>query len=511
MSSRQRGSKQTNELRTQGASKRVTDSPPIADRRRWLGLVVLCAGILMIVIDATIVNVALPSIQRDLGFSQSGLAWVVNAYLIAFGGLLLLAGRLGDLVGRRRILLIGLATFTAASMLCGLSLSPGLLIGARFVQGVGGALSSAVALGMIVTMFPERRDQARAFSVYSFVASAGGSIGLLTGGVLTQAINWHWIFFINVPIGIAAAVLSVRLLEPDRGIGLGEGADVVGAFFVTAALMLGVYTIVGTAQYGWNSPHTIGLGALSILLLAGFVLRQATAANPLLPLRVFGSRNVSGANLIQFLVVASLLGFFFLSSLYLQRVLGLNPLQIGFAFLPVALSMGVLSLGWSARLTTRFGPRTVLLPALMLASAGLALLMRAPVHSAYLVDLLPAMVLVGVGMGLAFPALTMLAMSGATESDSGLASGLINTTAQVGGALGLAILATVATSRTGSLLAGGESLASALTGGYRLVFTISAGLIVAGIAFAAVVLRPEVAQPGALTPITQEAEDEEAA
>jgi MFS family permease len=399
----------------------------------------------------------------------------------------------------------------AASMLCGLSLSPGLLIGARFVQGVGGALSSVVALGMIVTMFPEPRDQARAFSVYSFVASAGGSIGLLAGGVLTQVINWHWIFFINVPIGIAAAVLSVRLLEPDPGIGLGEGADVVGAFFVTAALMLGVYTIVGTAQYGWNSPHTIGLGALSILLLAGFVLRQATAANPLLPLRVFGSRNVSGANLIQFLVVASLLGFFFLSSLYLQRVLGLNPLQIGFAFLPVALSMGVLSLGWSARLTTRFGPRTVLLPALMLASAGLALLMRAPVHSAYLVDLLPAMVLVGVGMGLAFPALTMLAMSGATESDSGLASGLINTTAQVGGALGLSILATVATSRTGSLLAGGESLASALTGGYRLVFTISAGLIVAGIALVAVVLQPEASLPGVLTESRQEAEGEEAA
>ncbi|TMB88760.1 MAG: MFS transporter [Chloroflexi bacterium] len=448
----------------------------------------------MIILDGTIVNVALPSIQSDLGFSQSSLAWVVNSYLIAFGGLLLLAGRLGDLIGRKRILLAGLGVFTAASLLCGLSMSPEVLIAARFVQGVGGALSSAVALGMIVTMFPEPREQARAFGVYSFVASAGASIGLLAGGILTQAISWHWIFFVNVPIGIAAALLSWRLLRSDRGIGLGNGADVVGAVLVTASLMLGVYTIVETAAYGWASVHTIGLGLLSVLLLVGFVARQATAQNPLLPLSMFRPRNVWGANLIQFLLVAGMLGFFFMSSLYLQRVLGLDPLQIGIAFMPVALTIGALSLGMSARLTARFGARRILLPSLILVAIGLALYIRVPVQSTYLLDLLPGMVLLGIGAGLTFPALATLAMSSATESDSGLASGLLNTTAQVGGALGLAVLATVAASQTGLLLAEGENAASALTGGFRLVFAISTALLVAGILLAATVLRTGTAR-----------------
>jgi len=462
--------------------------------RRWAALYVLCAGILMIILDGTIVNVALPSIQSDLGFSQSSLAWVVNSYLIAFGGLLLLAGRLGDLIGRKRILLAGLGVFTAASLLCGLSMSPEVLIAARFVQGVGGALSSAVALGMIVTMFPEPREQARAFGVYSFVASAGASIGLLAGGILTQAISWHWIFFVNVPIGIAAALLSWRLLRSDRGIGLGNGADVVGAVLVTASLMLGVYTIVETAAYGWASVHTIGFGLLSVLLLVGFVARQATAQNPLLPLSMFRPRNVWGANLIQFLLVAGMLGFFFMSSLYLQRVLGLDPLQIGIAFMPVALTIGALSLGMSARLTARFGARRILLPSLILVAIGLALYIRVPVQSTYLLDLLPGMVLLGIGAGLTFPALATLAMSSATESDSGLASGLLNTTAQVGGALGLAVLATVAASQTGLLLAEGENAASALTGGFRLVFAISTALLVAGILLAATVLRTGTAR-----------------
>ncbi|TMC73070.1 MAG: MFS transporter [Chloroflexi bacterium] len=448
----------------------------------------------MIILDGTIVNVALPSIQSDLGFSQSSLAWVVNSYLIAFGGLLLLAGRLGDLIGRKRILLAGLGVFTAASLLCGLSMSPEVLIAARFVQGVGGALSSAVALGMIVTMFPEPREQARAFGVYSFVASAGASIGLLAGGILTQAISWHWIFFVNVPIGIAAALLSWRLLRSDRGIGLGNGADVVGAVLVTASLMLGVYTIVETAAYGWASVHTIGFGLLSVLLLVGFVARQATAQNPLLPLSMFRPRNVWGANLIQFLLVAGMLGFFFMSSLYLQRVLGLDPLQIGIAFMPVALTIGALSLGMSARLTARFGARRILLPSLILVAIGLALYIRVPVQSTYLLDLLPGMVLLGIGAGLTFPALATLAMSSATESDSGLASGLLNTTAQVGGALGLAVLATVAASQTGLLLAEGENAASALTGGFRLVFAISTALLVAGILLAATVLRTGTAR-----------------
>jgi EmrB/QacA subfamily drug resistance transporter len=459
----------------------------------------------MVILDGTIVNVALPSIQSDLGFTQSNLAWVVNSYLIAFGGLLLLSGRLGDLIGRKRILLAGLVVFTAASLMCGLSVTPELLIAARFIQGIGGALSSAVALGMIVTMFPDQPEQARAFGMYSFVASAGASIGLLAGGILTHAISWHWIFFVNVPIGVAAILLSARLIESDRGIGLRSGADVIGATLVTAALMLGVYTIVQTSQAGWVSTQTIGLGALSILLLAGFAVRQLTAKNPLLPLRVFKPRNVWGANLVQLLLVAGLLGFFFMNSLYMQRVLGLNPLQIGFAFLPVAVTIGVLSVGVSARLTTRFGARRVLLPALALVAVGLALYTRLPVHSSYLVDLLPGMLLLGTGAGLVFPALATLAMSSATASDSGLASGLLNTTAQVGGALGLAVLATLAASQTRSLLALGESSQNALTGGFQIVFGMSAGLIVAGIVLGAIVLREEPAD------VMRDAEHEDAA
>jgi EmrB/QacA subfamily drug resistance transporter len=460
---------------------------------RWLALVVLCAGMLMIILDQTVVNVALPSIQRDLGFSQSSLAWVVNAYLIAFGGLLLLAGRLGDLFGRKRMFLTGLAVFTTASLLCGVSISQEMLVSARFIQGVGGAMTSAVILGMIVTLFPEPREQARAIGVFSFVAAAGGSIGLLAGGVLTQAINWHWIFFVNLPIGIAAAVAAARLLQSDRGVGLGEGADVVGAVLVTSALMLGVYTIVGAADYGWGAARTLTLGAVSILLLAAFVGRQATASNPLLPLRVFQSRNVTGANLIQALMVVGLFGMFFLGALYMQRVLGYDALAVGLAFLPVAVAIGALSLEFSARLTTRFGARAVLLPGLSLILVGLVLFARVPIDANYLADLLPVMVLIGIGGGVSFPALMTLAMSGATPSDAGLASGLVNTTAQVGGALGLAVLATVATSRTELLLADGYNTAAALTGGYQLAFGIGAGLTIVAIVLAATVLRPAAA------------------
>jgi EmrB/QacA subfamily drug resistance transporter len=460
---------------------------------RWLSLVVLCAGMLMIILDQTIVTVALPSIQSDLGFSQSSLAWVVNAYLIAFGGLLLLAGRLGDLIGRKRIFLVGLTVFTLASLLCGVATSQELLIGARFVQGVGGALASAVILGMIVTMFPEPGEQAKAIGVYAFVASGGASIGLLAGGVLTQAINWHWIFFVNVPIGIAAAVLAVRLLESERGIGLREGADVAGASLVTGGLMLAVYTIVGTTDHGWASAHTLGFGAAAIVLLAGFVVRQATAAKPLLPLRIFRSRNVSGANLVQVLAVAAMFGMFFLGALYLQQAQGFDAVQTGAAFLPVSVGIGVLSLWVSPRLVMRFGARGVLVGGLALVGAALALLTRAPVSADYVVDLFPAMLLLGVGLGLMFPALMTLAMSGATPSDSGLASGLVNTTQQVGGAFGLAVLATLATSRTESLRDGGDSVGAALTGGYHLAVGIGAALVVVAIAVAVAVLRPEAA------------------
>src|SRR5215207_8643117 len=467
-----------------------------ADRSRWIALYVLCVGMQMIVLDATIVNVALPAIQDDLGFSQSSLAWVVNAYLISFGGLLLLSGRLGDLLGRRSVFLFGLAVFTAASLLCGLSQSQEILIGARFVQGAGGALASAVILGMIVTMFPEPREQAKAIGVYSFVASAGASIGLLLGGFLTQGINWHWIFFVNIPIGLGTAVLARRLVEPDKGIGFRNGADVAGAALVTSALMLGVYTIVKAADHGWGSLHTLGFGALSLALLAGFVIREATAGTPLMPLRIFRFRNVTGANLVQILMVAGLFGMFFLGVLYLQRVLGYDAIETGLAFLPVAAIIGVLSLGFSARLNLRFGARATLLPGLVLIVVGLALFAQAPVGAAYVADVLPSMVLLGLGAGLSFPSLMTLAMSGATQSDSGLASGLVNTSLQVGGALGLAVLATLSTTRTDNLLADGEATKEALTGGYHLAFIIAASLVVLAVVIATTVLQgnPSVAQ-----------------
>jgi EmrB/QacA subfamily drug resistance transporter len=457
--------------------------------------VVLCAGFLMIILDQTIVNVALPSIQTDLHFSQSALAWVVNAYLIAFGGLLLLVGRLGDLIGRRRIFLTGLVVFTGASLVCGLADDRGLLIGARFVQGAGGAMTSAVILGMIVTMFPRPSEQAKAIGVYSFVAAAGGAIGLLAGGVLTQAINWHWIFFVNLPIGVATGVLAIRMLPNDVGIGLGRGADAPGALLLVASLMLAVYTIVEAGHYGWGSAHTLGFGGVAVALLAGFIARQATAANPLIPLRIFRSRTVTIANLMQALMVAGIFGMFFLGALYLQRVLRYDAIEVGLAFLPVALGIAGMSLQFTARLMLRFGAKPTLIAGLVLVAAGLIVFRSAPVNATYVTDLLPVMLLLGVGAGLVFPALMTLAMSAATPEDSGLASGLVNTTQQVGGALGLAVLATLATTRSGTLQAHGASSAAALTGGYHLAFTIAAVLVLSAIAVGVVLLRPNQAVP----------------
>ena len=459
-------------------------------RQRRTALYVLCMGALMIVLDATIVNVALPSIQEDLGFSQSNLAWVVNAYLIAFGGLLLLAGRIGDLIGQRRIFLIGLAVFTAASLLCAVSQSQAMLIGARFVQGAGGALASAVILGMIVTMFPEPREQAKAIGVYSFVASAGGSIGLLAGGVLTEAINWHWIFFINLPVGVGTALLALRVVAPSEGIGLDKGADLPGAALITTGLMLGVYTLLQVGEQGWTSAQTLGLGAVSLALLAAFVARQARIATPLMPLRLFKSRNVSGANVVQALLVVGMFGMFFLGALYLQGILGYDPLEVGLAFLPGSIVIGTLSLGFSERLIMGFGPQRTLVAGLVFALGGMLLFARAPVDGQWIADVLPPMLCIGLGAGLVFPSLMTLAMSGATPSDSGLASGLVNTTVQVGGAIGLAVLATLATERTDSLRAAGESADAAALGGYHLAFLIGAACVAAAIAVALTVLRP---------------------
>ena len=469
----------------------MTEHSSGTDRSRWTALYVLCGGMLMIVLDATIVNVALPSIKDDLGFSQSNLAWVVNAYLIAFGGLLLLAGRIGDLVGQRRVFLAGLAVFTVASLLCATAQSQAMLIGARFVQGAGGAIASAVILGMIVTMFPEPREQAKAIGVYSFVASAGASIGLLAGGILTEAINWHWIFFINVPIGIATALLAVRLVEDRPGIGLKEGADVPGAALLTGGLMLGVYTLLEAGEQGWGSTQTLGLGGVAIALLAAFIARQARVANPLMPLRLFRSRNVAGANAVMALMVVGFFGMFFLGALYLQGILGYSPLGVGLAFLPACLVMGTLSLGYAERIIMGIGPRAALIAGLVFSGAGLLLFARSPVDGSYVVDLLAVMLLLGAGAGTCFPALMTLAMSGATRSDSGLASGLVNTTVQVGGAIGLAVLATVASQRTDALRADGESTAAALNAGYHLAYLIGAVAIAVAIVVAVAVVRSE--------------------
>jgi EmrB/QacA subfamily drug resistance transporter len=475
------------------------------DRSRWIALVVLCTGMLMIVLDMTIVNVALPSIQADLGFSQSSLAWVVNAYLIAFAGLLLLAGRLGDLAGRRNVFLAGLGVFTLTSLLCGLAANQEMLVAARFLQGMGGALTSAVILGMIVTMFSDPREQAKAIGVFAFVASAGAAVGLLAGGILTQLLNWHWIFFVNLPIGAVTAVAARRVIRPDRGAGLRAGADVPGALLITGAMMLGVFTIVGpAAQQGWLAGRTLGLGAGSLVLLGGFILRQRTARNPLMPLRIFSSRNVTGANLVQVLGGAGMFGMFFLGSLYLRRILGYDPLQIGLAFLPVAVVMGALSVRYTDRLVMRFGARTTMFSGLGLIASGLALFALAPASGGgYLSHIFPVALLTGAGAGLCFPALMALAMSSATPQDAGLASGLVNTTGQIGGALGLAVLATVSASRSSTLIAQHRPAAVALTDGYHLAFWIACGLVVAAAAIAAAVLRPQPTLPPSPQPVPE--------
>lgn len=461
------------------------------DRQRWIALYVLCAGMLMIVLDATVVNVALPTIQDDLGFTSSNLAWVVNAYMIAFGGLLLFAGRMGDLVGRRRMFLSGLGVFSAASLLCGLAASQEWLVAARFLQGIGGAMTAAVILGMIVTMFPEPREQAKAIGVFAFVASAGGSIGLIAGGVLTSAISWHWIFFINIPIGIVTAALAQRLLADDQGLGLKAGADVPGALLITSALMVGVYTIVApAAEQGWTHSETLLFALGSLILLVAFIVRESTAATPLIPLRIFRSRNVTGANLIQIFAVAGMFGLFFLGALYLQRVLGFDALETGLAFLPMTIVMGTLSVKFAEPLIMRFGARTLQFPGLAIIALALVLFTRTPVDGNYWEHVFPVMILLGLGVGICFPGLMTIAMSGATPQDAGLASGLVNTSAQVGGAVGLAVLATLSASRTENLEADGIATAQALVEGYHLAFWIAAGLVLVAIAVAAFVVRP---------------------
>ncbi|GAB3679668.1 DHA2 family efflux MFS transporter permease subunit [Actinocorallia lasiicapitis] len=464
-------------------------APASGDRSRWLALIVLCTGMLMIILDATIVNVALPAIQNDLDFTQAGLAWVVNAYLISFGGLLLLAGRMGDLVGGKRVFLTGLTVFTVASLLCGLATEQWMLIAARFLQGAGGALTSAVSLGMIFTLFTEPGERARALGIFSFVASGGASIGVFAGGVLTETLSWHWIFFVNIPIGAAVMVPAIRVLSSSRGLGLRTGADVPGAVLVTSSLMLGVFTIVKAADYGWGSARTLVLGAVSIVLLVLFVARQATARTPLLPLRLFRSKLLSGANATMFFMVAPMFGFQFFVALYLQRVLGFSEFETGAGFLPITVMIGAFSLSFAAKLAARFGHYPVIVSGLALVAVGNALFLRVPVGGSFLVDVMPSMVLMGAGLGVVFPNIAGLAMAGARPEDTGAASGLLNTVQQVGGALGLASLASLAATRTADLTASRHTVNESLVGGFHLAFAISTGLAVAGLLVAVFTLR----------------------
>ncbi len=459
------------------------------DRHRWMALIFLCMGTLMIVLDTTIVNVALPTIRADLHFSQTSLAWVVNAYMLTFGGFLLLGGRLGDHFGHRRLFVAGIMLFTLASLACGLSSSQGSLVVARAVQGLGGAIVSAVSLSLIVSLFVEPADRAKAMGVFGFVAAGGGTLGVLLGGVLTDLLDWHWIFLVNVPIGAAVCLLSPRVLPAGRGAAARGHLDVRGAVIVTAALMLAVYAIVNGNQVGWLSGRTLGLLAAAAALMVGFLVVESRVRSPLMPLGLFRRRNLATANGVGVLWAAAMFAWFFLSALYLQLVLGYTPLRVGLAFLPANLIMATLSLGLSAKLVMRFGIKLPLSAGLTVAAAGLALLARTPVDGHYVLDVLPSMVLLGFGAGTAFNPVLLAAMGEVEPSEAGLASGIVNTSFMMGGALGLAVLASVAASRTSHLLAAGQSHAAALVGGYHVAFMIGAAFALLAAVISAQLLR----------------------
>ena len=475
-----------------------TQSLALPDPRRWLALALLAVADFVVILDGTIVNVALPSIGTHLHASTSALSWVISAYVLAFGGLLLLGGRLGDLYGPRRLFLVGIAVFTLASLACGLSTSQGMLIGARAVQGIGGAVASAVSLSLMMSLFTEPADRAKAMGLFGFVASGGGSIGVVLGGVLTDTINWHWIFLVNLPIGVAVVLLTLRLLPDTPGTAAaGRGLDVGGAITVTGSLMVAVYAIVNGNQNGWTSGTTLGLLALSVALLAVFLVLETRVAAPLMPLGLFRLRNLSTANVVGILWAGAMFAWFFLSALYLQLVLHYTPLQVGLGFLPGNLVMGILSIAVSARLVMRFGVRWPLAAGLLVAGAGLLLFARAPVGGNYVVDVLPGMILLGFGAGIAFNPVLFAAMSEVRPEESGLASGIVNTAFMMGGALGLAVLASVAASRTAHLEATGHSSVSALAGGYHTAFVVGAVFAVAAAVLGAVLLRTKLApMPG---------------
>ena len=443
-------------------------------RKRWWALIVLCLGVLMIVLDTTIVNVALPSIRTDLHFTETSLVWVVNAYMLTFGGFLLLGGRLGDIYGHRKMFLLGITLFTLASLACGMSTTKTMLIAARAIQGLGGAVVSAVSLSLIMNMFTEGGERAKAMGVYGFVCAAGGSVGLLLGGVLTSALNWHWIFLVNLPIGAGVYALCVGLLPPSKVEGTRQKVDIAGATTVTASLMLAVYAVVNGNEAGWMSAQTLGLLAGAVVLLIAFIVTEARISTPLMPLTLFKLRNLTAANIIGVLWAAGMFAWFFITTLYLQAVLGFTPFQIGLVFLPANLIMAAFSLGLSAKIVMRFGIRRPLAVGLFLGAAGLAVMARAPLDANVMVDVVPSMVLLGIAAGIAFNPLLLAAMNDVKPTDSGLASGVVNTAFMMGGSLGLAVLASLAAGRTQTLIASGVPGVEALNGGYHVAFLVGA-------------------------------------
>ena len=457
---------------------------------------VVCLAQLMIVLDVTIVNVALPSIQRDLHFSQSNLTWVVNAFLVTFGSLLLLAGRLGDLAGRRRVFLAGLVTFTAASLLCGIAPSQGALIGARFLQGVGAAAQASVILAIIVTEFPLPSERTRAMSAYVFVSVAGGSLGLLAGGILTQLLSWHWVFFVNLPIGLATFVLAQRFIRADTGLGLEHGVDWLGSILVTASLMGFIYAIVQATTYGWVSARVLGVGAAAAVLMAAFVAVEARVENPIMPMRILHLDGLVRASVVRGVLVTGMYSTFFLGSLYLEHVRHYSAVQTGAAFLPWTITIAVLSRGITARLVARFGALRVLTAGMASAAVGLLLFSTVGPDTAFFPTIFFACFAIGLGIGSAFMPLLTLAMADVPPADSGLGSGITNVSQQISGALGLAVLSTIAANRTKGLLSAHDGVTTSLIGGYHLAFLAAAATVTAGIALALVLLRPGRAEPG---------------
>jgi EmrB/QacA subfamily drug resistance transporter len=469
------------------------------DRRRWIALVVVCLAQLMNVLDTTIVNVALPSIQRDLHFTQSNLTWVINAFLITFGSFLLLAGRLGDLVGRKRVFLTGVVVFTAASALCGLAPTQGALIAARFIQGIGAALSASVILAIVVTEFPKPDERAKAMSAYVFTAVAGGSLGLLVGGALTQALSWHWIFFVNVPIGVITFLSGKRLIAENRGIGLQHGVDWLGSVLVTVALMSAIYAIVQASGHGWGSIAVLGPGAVGLALMGAFLMLESRIVHPIMPLRILRLRGLIGSSAVRGFLVTGMYSTFFLGALYLEHVLRYSALRTGLSFLPWTLTVAILSLGVTARLVSSFGPMRVLLAGLGSVIVGLVLLATTGLHTSFFPTLFMAYFVIGLGVGTSFMPLLTIAMADVPAADAGLGSGIINVSQQVAGAFGLAVLGTFASTRSKSLAADGHSLAASLLGGYHLAFEIGAGCLVVGIVLALVLLRQPSGLPATAT------------